>query len=200
MKSYSINTSERLKVPFFLAVISIGITSLVTAMFKYTSVAYVSEFSVPSAFAIYGALYALFDKYLWKSAIFSKVGIITTTNINGKWNGHIKSSKDNYSSEFKVSATIYQTWTKMNIVVENKLSKSELVMAAMTITTPTRSNVSWEYLSKSHPEYSDDEYMHYGITRLEINLKGNKVISPLKGDYYADKSRNSYGSIELNKV
>ena len=60
-------------------------------------------------------------------------------------------------------------------------------------------SIEWEYLSKKKPEFSDDEYMHYGMTRLELDTK-NQDLLVLRGDYFTDRSRHQYGQVEIKKA
>jgi hypothetical protein len=64
MHTYSINSSERYKIPFILAGISIGLILLL----KY-KIVLPSWIPVPGVFALYGILYGIFDKWLWKWGI-----------------------------------------------------------------------------------------------------------------------------------
>lgn len=60
--------------------------------------------------------------------------------------------------------------------------------------------ISWEYMAKKKPQFSDDEYIHFGLTRIIGNFKNGKVTGELSGGYYTDRSRHSYGEIFLEKA
>lgn len=198
MHSYSINSSERWKILFFLAALSIGIVSIFKLLIQSYSID-ASYITTPSAFAIYGLVYMAFDKYLWKIQVLKTIGIIQTPNISGCWEGEAKSSLDDFKEIFKFDLTIHQTWSNISLYLEAETKESISTMASINNTNPTISKIEWGFLSKNKPMYSKDEYMFYGVTRLNLNLVNNKVSDEVSGDYYTDVSRDSYGNILLKK-
>jgi hypothetical protein len=71
-------------------------------------------------------------------------------------------------------------------------------MASISIQNHSLFNLEWEYLSRKKPEYSEEEYMHYGITRLQWT--GSDSMNSLEGDYYTDRSRHQYGEVKIKKA
>src|SRR5258707_13555336 len=43
----------------------------------------------PSSMAYYGALYALFDRYLWRNSFVRKLGLVRIPNLTGRWAGDL---------------------------------------------------------------------------------------------------------------
>jgi hypothetical protein len=188
MHTYSINSSERSSIPFILAGISIGLILLL----KYKIIV-PSWVPVPSVFALYGILYGLFNKWLWKWKFLNKMGLICTPNLNGTWKMLSKSSMNNYEKEYVGIVTINQTWTTISIYLDGEKFTSTSTMAGIDIKTDAIFTLKWEYLSRKKPEFSDKDYMHTGMTRVLAENKSNPL--RLKGDYFTDRSRHNYGSV-----
>jgi hypothetical protein len=99
MHTYSINSEERKTVIGILGILSIS-TILILKNYIKTS----SWIPVPSAFAVFGAFYYLFDQILWKWHWLYR--LLSTSNLNGTWIMLMKSSIDNYSTEYEGTLTI----------------------------------------------------------------------------------------------
>ena len=193
MHEYSINSKERLQVPFFLAGISILLVYLLKVILQLPD-----WIPVPSAFAIYGILHKLFDKHIWKWKLVRSLGLIQTPDLNGYWTMITTSSKTNYKTTYEGRLCIEQTWTRISLFFEGSNATSTSQMASISIQNHSLFNLEWEYLSKKKPEYSEEDYMHYGITRLQWS--GSDSMNSLEGDYYTDRSRHQYGQVSIKKT
>jgi hypothetical protein len=192
MHTYSINSSERSKIPFMLAGISIGLILLL----KY-KIVLPSWIPVPGVFALYGILYGVFDKWLWKWEFLSKIGLISTPNLNGTWKMLSRSSMNDYEKEYEGIITINQTWTSISIYLDGEKFSSISTMAGIDVKTDSIFTLKWEYLSQKKPKFSDKDYMHTGMTRVLAENKTKPLT--LKGDYFTDRSRHNYGSVTILK-
>jgi hypothetical protein len=192
MHEYSINSQERLHIPFFLAGTSISLAYLLKVII------HPPEFvPIPSAFAIYGIFYKLFDKHIWKWKWIRSLGLIQTPNLNGNWIMETTSSKTEYKITYEGRLCIEQTWTRISLFFEGSSATSTSQMASISIQNHSLFTLEWEYLSKKKPEYSEEDYMHYGITRLQWT--GSDSMNSLEGDYYTDRSRHQYGQVTIKK-
>ncbi|UCE50179.1 MAG: hypothetical protein JSW47_08450 [Phycisphaerales bacterium] len=201
MHAYSINSPERWRVLFFIAAVSIALAKGLDLLLNTYWAFGADYFSIPSAFAIYGIFYAFFDKHLWKIGTLRTIGLIETPNFSGTWNGEATSSIDDYQSKYQFKITVHQTWAKISLYLEGDTRVSESTMAAMEKKNPTHSKIEWGFLSKNKPEYQENEYMFYGVTRLDLRMsKNHRVEDVVEGDYYTDKSRDSYGKITLTRA
>ncbi|MET3881353.1 hypothetical protein [Niastella sp. OAS944] len=190
MHTYSINSDERKTVIGVLGILSIS-TILILKNYINTP----SWMPVPSAFAVFGTFYWLFDQVLWKLPWLNR--LLSTPNLNGTWTMLMKSSIDNYATEYEGILTITQTWTKIYIFLDGEKATSRSIMAGIEVQTSSLFTLKWEYLSQRKPEFANNEYMHHGMTSVMIK----PCISPLmlKGDYYADRSRHSSGPVTIIK-
>lgn len=199
MHEYAINSDERIKIPFFLALVSITVIGLARSMIDTGNAPLKLYYILPSAFALYGIMIFCFDKFFWKIWVLNKLGIVRVPNLNGPWKGCLRSSRHNYEKEIPISVSIHQTWTKLSISLETNQTESESLMAAFQIKNPSTLNLRWEYISSSRPQYYAKEYSHAGVTSLKITTNGSSVANEISGKYYTDIGRQSYGEIILRR-
>src|SRR5688572_5516218 len=151
MHTYSINSDERKTVIGIL-----GISSISTILIIKSYIDLPSWMPVPSVFAVFGAFYWLFDQFLWKLSWLN--GFLSTPNLNGTWTMLMKSSKDNYLTEYEGILTITQTWTKIYLFLDGEKATGKSIMAGLEIQTSTLFTLKWEYLSQRKPEFAENEY------------------------------------------
>jgi hypothetical protein len=193
MHEYSINSKEREFVPFYLAGVSIALVFLLKIVWKMPE-----WVPVPSAFALYGILYKLFERYIWKWTWVRWIAGIRTPDLNGSWTMETTSSYSDYKIIYEGRLQIEQTWSHISLFFEGSNAFSASQMAAISITNHSQFTLEWEYLSQKKPEFSEEDYMHYGITRLHWRGTGQKEFP--QGDYYTDRSRHQYGQVTIKKA
>lgn len=192
MHPYSIDTEERKNVFLFLGVISIVSAWGFHKMFGYYKVDLPWWTEPPSLLFFYGSLFIVFDKWLWR--IFKKMGFIQTPNFSGEWSGHLKSSFDE-SLETKATLRIYQTWTKIKILLNTDQSLSHSESASVVINTPEGAYLSYQYLNEPKPNAVKTMSIHRGTTRLLFKERENMLI----GEYYSGRDRQNYGSLNFKR-
>src|SRR4051794_4374987 len=62
-----------------------------------------------SAASCYGALYYLFEHWGWRWKWFRQLGLVKVPDLNGIWDGYLKSSWNNYTTPFDATILIEQT-------------------------------------------------------------------------------------------
>lgn len=209
MHTYSINSDKRIKVILMMILISIIITpgfnfllnkvsnvvsnndTLKDIVETIDSFGYnIKQFSV---LFIFGIIYFLYDRYLWKIKIF-KFKFSSIPNLSGIWNGQFKSSwKDTVGN---TSLHINQTWTKMQIISYNEKSKSYSKVASLLYDTNKNVELIFEY--ENEPDSNREKTMnpHKGFSELIYN----EELSKLEGYYTSDqRTRKTYGDIWYEK-
>ncbi|NII26816.1 hypothetical protein HB364_17130 [Pseudoflavitalea sp. X16] len=190
MHTYSINSDERKTVIGILGILSIAIMLIVK-----NNLCLPSWVPIPSVFAIFGGFYWIFDQLIWKLPLINQC--LSTPNLNGTWTILMKSSRDSYATEYEGVLTITQSWSKIYIFMDGEKAIGQSIMAGIEVHTSKSFTLKWEYLSQRKPEFAENEYMHYGMTR--VMNQPNGAITVLKGDYYADRSRHSSGPVSIIK-
>ena len=140
MHTYSIDTNERKNILLILAVISIIFSWGFHNILDYYLLSLPWWVENPSVLFFYGVLFTIFDKSFWK--YLKRINFVKTPNLIGEWNGSLKSSFDNYSSETEATLKIFQSWTTIKILMTTNQSSSHSESAAIEIDAPEEKNLS----------------------------------------------------------
>lgn len=199
MHEYSIDT-ERNKILFVMALISITISGLATSLInKWIQAIPFIEFTVSIAsMAVFGLIYTLFDKFFWKWKWLKKFGIVQTPNLNGTWEGECRSSFYEFENPFIASLSIEQTWSKICISGQFNYSKSSSYTASIKVQDGGGTKLFYSYKNDKNPEhYQKSISDHKGYGRLTIN----ELNGTLEGSYFNDPSNNSnHGILNLKRT
>ena len=145
--------------------------------------------SIPSTF---GLLFLIFNKWLWKW--WSWFGLINFPNLNGKWEGHLKTSYDNFKSEIKATLEIKQTASTIKVKGIFNQSKSISICETFAFSEIDQS-IALYFFYKNDPNQNEKQLkQHEGAMKL-IYEKDKK----LSGYYWTGKDRQTYGVMEFNK-
>lgn len=150
----------------------------------------------PSILGFFGAIYWLYDKYLWKIKWIQKVNWIKTPNISGKWNFEIRTSHDEFSEIISGKAIIRQTAFKISIALETDVSISNSIHAAlMRAEKVSEYELTYNYIN--HPKADSIRTMsiHMGTAHVSIDDDSKKM----DGEYYTGRNRQNFGRITLSR-
>lgn len=191
MHQYSVDYDRKL-IYFVLVISSVFLTSCINYLFNITNLL----ISV-AGFTIFGLLFLLFDKFLWKWSFLYKVGLIKTPNLNGIWEGTFSSSYHDFNQQMPARIEIKQTWTHICIFGKFNQSKSYSNSANLEINTGARIVLRYVYLNKNRLDKSEGTMgNHSGIATLEFQLKDGLS----EGKYYNEPPQNvNYGELQLKK-
>lgn len=153
--------------------------------------------SIPTAPAIYAFLFWIFDNYLWRHSFFKKIGIVIAEDLNGEWQGVVKSSYDEFQSDIQAKLIIDQTATKIkvrgvfnesaSISIHENFGRSEI-----------DGRIALYYFFRNEPKYDAVPTMaiHEGSVKLVYDPKKDA----LAGYYYSGRDRNNHGTIEVERI
>lgn len=193
MHPYSIDTQERRNVLLLLAVISIILAwGFYNVLNRYRIVLPWWAES-PSVLSFYGLLFIIFDRWVWK--ILRRINLIKTPELFGEWSGYLKTSFDEHSSEIKATLRIFQTWTKIKILLTTEYSISHSEIASIVIDAPEGKYLSYQYINEPKSDAVKTMSIHRGTTRFLFNEKENTLI----GEYYSGRDRQNFGSLNFKK-
>lgn len=198
MHEYSVDT-KRNKVIFYLAVISVfvstGINSILNMLIEKLPLnGFVISITVVSVF---GSLYALFNKYLWKIKLLYKIGIVQTPNVNGAWEGHFVSSYHNWEKDYPAKLVIEQTWSEICIIGRFNDSTSKSYTAAIKVRDGGGVKLLYSYRNDKNPEKAASSFSdHKGYSTLVLNEKDEIF----EGNYFNNPSNNrNHGKLFLQR-
>jgi len=191
MHGYSTDSSERRIVPLLLALFAIALT---WASSKFFTIAHFSIpwwVDAPSSMTFYGALYALFDRYLWRNSLVRKLGLARIPNLTGCWRGYLVTSFDGLATQHDLIINIFQSWTQIVVYLATPTSMSRSCTAVIQVDDPEGAALVYQYQNQPLADAMKTMHMHYGTAMLRISDGG----CCLAGDYYAGRDRRTFGRI-----
>lgn len=195
MHPYAVDSDERIHIVFLFAALSIILIWSVQNVLTYFAIFLPWFICIPSPFAVFGLLWLLFDRYLWKLPVLHSIGLIKTPDLSGEWHGDLQSSHDEYHKIHPISLKIDQNWTSISLFLHANVSSSQSEVASIYIDNSTGPVVNYLYLNDPNPKTPETMHIHRGTTTLRYDAsKGT-----LEGSYYTDGKRKNYGEITLER-
>ena len=195
MHSYSTDSVERRVVPLLLALLAIA---LAWTSSKFLVAAHLSIpwwVDAPSSMAFYGALYALFDRHLWRNRFVQKLGLVRIPNLTGRWRGYLITSFDGHAKRHDLMIHIFQSWTQITVYLTTPMSLSRSCAAVIQVDDPEGASLVYQYQNQPLATAMRTMHMHCGTAMLRISDGGCLV-----GDYYAGRDRRTFGWICCQRV
>jgi SMODS-associating 2TM, beta-strand rich effector domain len=177
-------------VPLLLALLAIALAWATSKILAATHLAVPWWMDAPSSMAFYGALYALFDRYLWRKSFVRKLGLARIPNLTGHWRGYLVSSFDGHAKQHNLMIHIFQSWTQIVVYLTTTTSMSRSCTAVIQMDDPEGVSLVYQYENQPLANATRTMHMHYGTAMLRIT-NGDC----LAGDYYAGRDRQTFGWI-----
>jgi len=190
MHGYSTDSNERKVVPLLLALMAIALAWMSSKFLAVMHLAIPWWLDAPSSMAFYGALYALFDKYLWRNSFVYNMGLVT-----GRWRGYLITSFDGHTKRHDLMIHIFQSWTQIIVFVTTATSMSRSSAAVIQVDDPEGAALIYQYQNQPLADAMRTMHMHYGTAMLRVSNDGC-----LAGDYYAGRDRRTFGRICCKRV
>jgi hypothetical protein len=190
MHGYSTDSDERRVVPLLLAFFAISLAWLSSKLLVVIHLSVPWWVDAPSLMAFYGVLYALFDRYLWRNGLVSKLGLVRIPNLAGRWHGYLISSFDGHSKRHDLMINIFQSWTQITVFLTTATSMSRSSAAMIQVEDPEGVALIYQYQNQPLADAMKTMHMHYGTAMLRVSNGGCLV-----GDYYAGRDRRTFGRI-----
>lgn len=169
MVNYSLMDASRMKVYWIAALLSFGIVEFSNIWdFNIWGV----DIKVPSAFLIYGAIFGLYDKYLWRLPVFKLLHDIP--DMNNSYAVKITQADSGKTNEFE--GFIKQTFTKIQIQIERNRSVSKVTSASLDLSTPGHEVLKYSY--RHEPTVADPKKYNYGDGFQTLYVKSGVMRGP----------------------
>ncbi len=123
----------------------------------------------PSPLFVFGILYFLFENLLWRWPPFRWVQLVKVPDLNGCWDGEIRTNDRNFEVPYRVRLEINQTWTRIRVRLITASSGSASTSASVEVESPQGAALAYEYLSEPEPNAPERMQMHRGTTRLILS-------------------------------
>src|SRR5260370_39436077 len=188
MHGYSTGSNERRIVPLLLALVAIALAWATSRFLAAAHVSFPWWADAPSSIAFYGAFYALFDRYLWRSSFVHKLGLARIPNLTGRWRGYLVTSFDGHAKRHDLVIHIFQSLTHIVIYLTTTTSMSRSCTAVIQVDDPEGVSVVYQYENQPLANATRTMHMQYGTAMLRISNG-----ECLAGDYYAVRDRRTVG-------
>lgn len=193
MHPYATDSPERRNVVFGLSLLSVFLAWSLNRVLQWLGITIPWWLDAPSVVGIFGSLYAIFDKWLWRWEFWRGIGLIRVPKLDRNWQGEGESSYG--KQQYTVRAKIRQNWTSMSISLESEESVSHSLSASFLLNQPDGIVLSYEYRNDPKPKAKDTMHSHRGTAVLRLTSS-----STLEGEYYTGRDRQNYGSLCLGRV
>lgn len=192
MYTYSSDGRRRETVYASIAVVALGLAWGLGALFSYLSFAPPWWLDTPAVLGFYGAVWRLYDQYLWRVPIGSP-NLGGATNYRGKWRGQIQSD---YAGGIAVDAhlSIMQTATSLLVTLTTENSRSDSSMA-MVRTEGALQGLHYHYFNEPRPLAQATMNAHRGYAHLRLDQSGQSLV----GDYRNDGRRGTSGRMTFQR-
>lgn len=194
MNPYTTNSDEYKKIHLLLAVLSILSAYLLGKGLAWQNINY-WWIDYPSVAGFYGFYFYLFNHHLWNTSVLTIIKLIKTPDLNGRWQGFIESSFDEFTSKKDVQVTISQTWTKICIKLQSEQSRSRSEVCGMVLEENNEATIVYSYISEPISKAPQTMKIHKGTISFCLNKNQNE----LTGDYYTGRDRSNYGTISIKR-
>ncbi len=193
MHPYTIN-SDRLRVYIIIGILSAILTPLANkAVIQHLFSGLQPWVSAgPSFGLIYGVLFSIYNRLIWRWSWIGLIGLHTITNLSGRYNGKLISSYKG-KTEIPLSLEIVQTWTKIIVYIRTGTDSSESYsyMASIFEVDDKSSQLTYTYTNQPFSAIADaDMQPHDGTARLVFRKDGSVI-----GTYF--NARTRVGTIKL---
>jgi hypothetical protein len=190
MHGYSTDSGERRVVPLLLASVAIALAWLSSQLLAAMHLSLPWWLDAPSTLGYYGALYALFDRKLWRNRSAHKLGLVRVPNLAGRWRGYLLSSFDGHTKRHDLMINIFQSWTQIAVFLATETSISRSCAAVIQVDDPDGLSLTYQYQSQPLANAMRSMHMHFGTATLRVSDDDT-----LTGDYYAGRDRRTFGRI-----
>jgi len=194
MHGYSTDSGERRIVPLLLASVAITLAWLTSKLLAVMHLSLPWWLDAPSTLGYYGALYALFDRNLWRNRFAHKLGLVRVPNLTGRWRGYLLSSFDGHTKRHDLMINIFQSWTEIALFLATETSISRSCAAVIQVDDPDGLALTYQYQSQPLANAMRTMHMHFGTATLRVSDDDT-----LTGDYYAGRDRRTFGRISCRR-
>jgi hypothetical protein len=141
-----------------------------------------------------GALYALFDRDLWRNPFVRKLGLVRVPNLTGRWLGYLGSSFDGHVKRRNLMINIFQSWAQIAVFLTTDTSILRGYTAVIQVDDPDGLSLTYQYQNQPLAKPMKTMHMHYGTATLRMSYDES-----LTGEYYAGRDRRTFGQICCRK-
>lgn len=197
MHEYTTSYHDRKLAYYLLAILSsivgIGVSFLLDAISDTSGIA----IAAPSGLLLFGMLFLLFDRFVWRWSRLYKFGLVKIPDLNGDWTAVIYSFR---GKKIEAAVKIYQTYSKISIYLKTAKSDSLSQMAAIDMVSPNMFILRYEYSAEFKRDEAANILRHYGVTCVRLKSNDHRFLENHSANYYTEERRDSHGEITFSRV
>jgi hypothetical protein len=199
---YGVDSNERRNVLIILVILSLLLSELsrrlVVAQGWTVPTTLDWIFDPASGAAWFAALFYLFENYAWRWQLLHRVRFVQIANLNGQWEGTMRSSYDKFATEHHIQLTIKQNWSLLIVELATARSTSKSDTASVFVNEGVDPILVYTYRNTPNADQLDSMGIHTGTTTL--TLRDTERGEQLKGQYYSGRGRGNYGDMTAYRV
>ena len=150
-------------------------------------------FSLVGAGAVYGGIFWLFDRYIWRISRVAK--LLRVPDLSGKWTCQGNPLDKGVAVPWQGEMTITQSWDRIRIVINTAHSRSQSLAAAIQYDPAEGYHLFYHY--RNEPNVAAPTMAaHHGFAEL-IFAPDEQSAS---GDYFNGRGRNTFGTLSITRT
>lgn len=193
---------NRAKVGRYLGVIAAGVSAGIVFVLL-SAVTFFQNLGLPAnltpsimslvgAGAVFGALYWLFNRYLWRWSLLAMALKVPVLFGDWKCKGTTLGSDGSTQHEWNATVSIYQRWDKIRVRLKTEQSGSDSIAAAVVCDDDDGYRLLYNY--RNDPKIGEVELKsHIGFCDLHFA----KDLKTAEGEYFNGRGRNTFGTLRL---
>lgn len=173
-----------------LAIVAAGISFWINSYLSHLDLKIVGAISF---FTVFALLELLFETYLWR--ILTIIPVFGIVDFSGDWSGSLQVGQD--EQDYPASIKIRQSWSRLLVSFEGEDASGKSFSAAINHDRLGEGEIelTYNYYARSKLTKPRNHFDHYGTAMLRMNGNHNQV----EGEYFTEKSRNSFGTMTLER-
>lgn len=153
-----------------------------------------SVMSLIGAAVVFSALYAIFDRYAWKSRRLN--ALIRVPNLSGKWicTGETLAVNGTVEQQWNGIITIFQSWDKIKVSLQTSESSSSSISAALNFDETDGYRLLYHF--RNDPKVGKPDLApHHGFAEILFD----KDVAYGSGEYFNGRGRFTFGRLTLER-
>lgn len=148
--------------------------------------------SLVGAGTVYGALYWLFSRHVWKLSAVAR--ILKVPNLGGTWLCEGLTLEKEPNIAWSATVKIVQSWDKLRVHLETEQSISDSIAAALLHDEAMGYRLLYHY--ENRPRIGVTALAaHHGFAELTFATGENSAT----GEYFNGRGRNTWGKLKLTR-
>lgn len=149
--------------------------------------------SLVGAGAVYGVLFWLFDRYLWRIGPVAK--LLKVPDLSGTWHCQGVPLDKGKAVPWQGEMRIVQSWDRIRVHLKTEESTSDSLAAALQHDAAEGYRLFYHY--RNQPRVGSPKMAaHHGFAELIFAEDGQSAA----GDYFNGRGRNTFGTLKISRA